>query len=95
MFAQKVLMIRPVNFGFNEETALSNSFQNKLAQTNLNELACAEFDSMIYLLQQNKIDVLVFDDAVSSIKPDAFFLSRILTPSSSSSSSVRLFSFIS
>jgi hypothetical protein len=67
-------MIRPVNFGFNEETAGSNAFQNRNAIKNgVNEKAQQEFDQMVNKLSENGVDVTVVDDTVEPHKPDSIF----------------------
>ena len=44
-----ILMIRPAAFGYNTETAVNNTFQNKpdLAQAEINQQARKEFDSFV------------------------------------------------
>jgi hypothetical protein len=70
-------MIRPVNFGFNTETAESNAFQDiKLAaQTKdvAQEDARREFDEMVRQLQAVGVDVMVYDDTVTPYTPDSIF----------------------
>lgn len=76
MFASKVLMIRPSNFGSNPETIGSNAFQsadNKSEKHSLTEIARQEFDSMIEKLRMNNIEVIVFDDKENPVRPDAIF----------------------
>jgi hypothetical protein len=69
-----ILMIRPVNFGFNEETAASNAFQKKhTAKDDINALAQSEFDRMVNLLRANNVDVMVVDDTMEPGKPDSIF----------------------
>jgi hypothetical protein len=69
-----ILMVRPVNFGFNEQTAASNAFQKKHAVKNgLNALAQSEFDRMVNVLRANKVDVIVVDDTMEPHKPDSIF----------------------
>ncbi|HRG59707.1 MAG TPA: arginine deiminase-related protein [Bacteroidia bacterium] len=68
----KILMIRPASFGYNTETALTNSFQN-IAAVNEAKNAVHEFDQMVLLLQQNEIDVTVVPDTELPEKPDAIF----------------------
>jgi hypothetical protein len=69
-----LLMIRPVNFGFNEQTAESNAFQNKAAQKNgANDAAQREFDGMVNMLRQNGVDVTVVDDTPEPHTPDSIF----------------------
>ncbi len=73
----RILMIRPVNFGFNTETAESNAFQDiKLAaQTKdvAQEDARREFDEMVRQLQAVGVDVMVYDDTVTPYTPDSIF----------------------
>ena len=69
-----ILMIRPNNFGFNEETANDNHYQNKeFLDSNSNENAQKEFDNMIKNLKQNGISVHVFQDDDINYTPDSIF----------------------
>jgi hypothetical protein len=68
----KVLMIRPIQFGFNEETADNNAFQKK-GGGNVQELALAEFNQFVGLLESNGIEVVVVDDTLSPHTPDSIF----------------------
>ena len=69
-----ILMIRPVNFGFNEETAGSNAFQNRDAdKIGVNEKAQQEFDRMVSTLRANGVDVTVIDDTPEPYTPDSVF----------------------
>ncbi|WP_428331128.1 citrulline utilization hydrolase CtlX [Mucilaginibacter sp.] len=69
-----ILMIRPVNFGFNEETAGSNAFQTKVAENDtVNEKAQQEFDGMVNKLRNNGVDVIVIDDTPQPYTPDSIF----------------------
>jgi len=69
-----ILMIRPVNFGFNEQTAGSNAFQNRKAQSeSANAQAQMEFDEMVSILRQNGVDVIVVDDNLEPHTPDSIF----------------------
>jgi hypothetical protein len=70
-----VLMIKPKNFGFNEETAKSNPFQNDIKENN----AIAEFDNFVNLLEDNSVQVLVFEDTPKPKRPDAIFPNWIST----------------
>ena len=72
---QHIAMVRPAAFGFNEETALNNHFQNSEQKNNaaLQEQAVEEFDAMVTLLQDNGIDVLILSDTPLPPKPDAVF----------------------
>ncbi|MBS1746875.1 MAG: amidinotransferase [Bacteroidetes bacterium] len=68
-----VLMIRPVQFTFNAETAVNNSFQvaghADDAQTN----ALNEFDAFVEKLRQQGIDVTVINDTPEPHTPDSIF----------------------
>jgi hypothetical protein len=67
-------MIRPVNFGFNEQTAESNAFQNRDAQSeSANRQAQKEFDGMVNTLRANGVDVTVVDDTMEPHTPDSIF----------------------
>lgn len=72
-----ILMIRPVRFGFNEQTAASNAFQDvKLAaQTKdlAQEDAQREFDEMVRQLQAAGVEVIVVEDTPEPHTPDSIF----------------------
>lgn len=69
-----LLMIRPVNFGYNEETAGSNAFQQRDPEGFLvQEKALNEFNNMVSLLRENGADVTVIDDTEEPHKPDSIF----------------------
>jgi hypothetical protein len=69
----KILMIRPLHFGYNAETAVNNSFQMKSHTENLSEKAVQEFDHFVSVLQNNGIDVTVVEDSPEPHTPDAIF----------------------
>lgn len=69
-----ILMIRPVNFAFNDETAGSNAFQKRNTEKNeANEKAQWEFDGMVNILRENRVDVTVIDDTADPYTPDSIF----------------------
>lgn len=68
-----ILMIRPVSFGFNEQTAGSNSFQNRVEEQNIQQKALAEFDAFAGTLRANGLDVTIIDDTVEPHTPDSIF----------------------
>ena len=69
-----ILMIRPINFGYNEETAKDNHYQIKeLTHKNVNERAQKEFDNMVFNLRQNGVSVYVFQDDENEYTPDSIF----------------------
>ena len=65
-------MIRPNNFGFNRETAESNTFQKDLEIADLSKKAQNEFDRMVDTLQSKGIALEVFEDQKIAL-PDAVF----------------------
>lgn len=73
--APSLLMVRPVSFGFDQETAQSNTFQHDLPlrKEALREQACREFDTAIEQLEKHDIPVTVFEDSLEPEKPDAVF----------------------
>ena len=69
----KLLMVRPVRFGFNEQTASSNRFQNDVATEDIRERAIEEFDGMVGLLRANDVPVIVVEDTPEPRTPDSIF----------------------
>lgn len=71
---KRVFMVRPAAFGFNAETAATNGFQQTGAEVeNPSELAQEEFDQLVFQLQQEGANVLVYQDTLLPEKPDAVF----------------------
>lgn len=72
-----ILMIRPVNFGFNQETAESNAFQDaefgKQNQGQAQQVALKQFDEMVEQLQKAGVNVMVIDDTAEPHTPDSIF----------------------
>ncbi|RVU00756.1 amidinotransferase [Mucilaginibacter limnophilus] len=69
-----ILMIRPVNFGFNEQTAESNAFQNREGvKDDVQQKALQEFNGFVDILRQNGVRVTVVDDTPSPHTPDSIF----------------------
>ena len=68
-----LLMIRPVNFAFNAETAVNNAFQAAGNDAGAQEKARQEFDAFVLLLQQNGVDVTVIEDTPEPYTPDSIF----------------------
>lgn len=69
-------MIRPSNFGFNEDAFFSNSFQNKPEASEIDLIqksALFEFDDFVNQLRDLNVEVIVFDDFPSSKTPDSIF----------------------
>ena len=69
-----ILMIRPVSFAFNEQTAGSNAFQNRNAeQQRVQDNALQEFNRFVDLLRENGVEVIVIDDTLEPHTPDSIF----------------------
>lgn len=70
-----VFMVRPAAFGFNPDTALTNTYQHRPAEPALqiSQQAVKEFDRMVDLLQAHDVQVHVFNDTPMPPKPDAVF----------------------
>ena len=75
--ASIILMIRPVAFGFNQQTAVSNAFQNAefgLAhKENAQEIALKEFDAIVAKLRAVGVNVLIINDTLEPHTPDSIF----------------------
>ncbi|MDP9197757.1 MAG: arginine deiminase-related protein [Pseudomonadota bacterium] len=71
--ANAVLMIRPLCFGANPETAASNRFQQTSAEAGAVSTAQREFDGLAQALGDAGIAVHVVDDTPEPPKPDACF----------------------
>jgi len=69
----QLLMIRPVDFKFNAQTAGNNKFQQASEQTNIQDLALKEFDDFVNILRENKVEVTVIDDTLQPETPDSIF----------------------
>jgi len=69
-----LLMIRPVSFGYNEQTASSNTFQSQSADQQLVQVkALAEFDGLVKVLRDNGVSVTVIEDTLEPHTPDSIF----------------------
>jgi hypothetical protein len=68
-----ILMIRPVNFGYNPETAVNNAFQIKGQDDNTQKKALKEFDAFVDLLRHYGVDVTVVEDTMEPHTPDSIF----------------------
>lgn len=70
-----ILMVRPVNFRMNEQTAVNNFFQEDLAIKNaeINRKAQAEFDAFVEKLRAVGVEVIVEQDDEKLDTPDSIF----------------------
>ena len=70
-----ILMIEPVAFGFNKETAANNYFQKNDDQTSfaIQQKAHQEFIDMVTKLRANAVDVIAISDTFLPHTPDSIF----------------------
>ena len=71
-----IVMIRPVAFRMNEQTAVNNYYQkviDGLLPATVNAKAQAEFDAYVEKLRAVGINVIVIDDTVEPDTPDSVF----------------------
>ncbi|WP_306353578.1 citrulline utilization hydrolase CtlX [Flavobacterium sp. '19STA2R22 D10 B1'] len=71
-----ILMIRPVAFRMNEQTAVNNYYQkvlDNLLPATVNAKAQEEFDAFVVKLRAVGVNVIVVDDTVSPDTPDSIF----------------------
>lgn len=70
--ARKVILVRPVGFGYSKETAATNGFQQDLAIPDIQRKVELEFAALKQALVKCGIDILVLDPRDPSA-PDAVF----------------------
>jgi len=71
-----IMMIRPVKFRMNEQTAVNNYYQkviDGLSSDDVQEKALYEFDTFVTKLRDNGVTVLTIDDTVDPDTPDSIF----------------------
>jgi len=68
-----IMMIEPVSFGFNEETASNNYFQQNTHIEDAQTKALKEFQQFVDRLSSHDVDVLVVKDTPSPLTPDSIF----------------------
>ena len=70
-----ILMIRPVAFRMNEQTAVNNYFMEDLDLKNqsINEKAQTEFDDFVTVLRDKGVHVIVMEDTKEPDTPDSIF----------------------
>ncbi len=70
---KSILMIEPTSFGFNNETASNNYFQQNILIEQAQEKAFDEFEKFVETLKSNGILVHVIKDTVNPKTPDSIF----------------------
>jgi len=70
-----ILMIRPIAFRMNEETAVNNYFQKNVEEEKdqLTAKAQKEFDDFVSKLRKVGVEVTVIDDVLENNTPDSIF----------------------
>lgn len=68
-----VLMIEPVAFGYNAQTAENNYFQNNSENENTQEKALQEFQNFVEKLRSKGINVVTVKDTAEPHTPDSIF----------------------
>jgi hypothetical protein len=74
--ADTILMIRPVKFGYNVETAENNHYQRELSEiapAEIQNRALAEFNQLVATLTQRGVKVIAVDDTAEKETPDSIF----------------------
>ncbi|MCB0496416.1 MAG: amidinotransferase [Cyclobacteriaceae bacterium] len=71
-----ILMIRPVAFRMNEQTAVNNYYQHKITDLTADEKqekALQEFDEFVNKLRNVGVEVIVANDTLQPSSPDSIF----------------------
>ena len=71
-----ILMVRPIGFRMNEQTAVNNYYQQELEDTlpvTINAKAQKEFDAFVSKLQEKGVEVIVVNDTETPSTPDSIF----------------------
>lgn len=68
-----VLMIEPIAFGYNAETAENNYFQVEQKGSDIQSRALAEFNSFVGKLRNKGVNVITIKDTLDPHTPDSIF----------------------
>lgn len=71
-----IMMIRPVAFYMNEQTAVNNYYQKNeegVSAEDIQKEALSQFDLFVEKLKAEGVDVTVFDDTAEPATPDSIF----------------------
>ena len=72
----KILMIRPVSFRMNEQTAVNNFYQhplNGLSAEEIQSKALTEFNNFAAKLRKSGVEIVVIEDTLVPSTPDSIF----------------------
>ncbi|MBQ0148371.1 MAG: amidinotransferase [Flavobacteriaceae bacterium] len=74
-YTNTILMVEPVNFNYNPQTAVNNYFQNQVddAAEKIQQEALEEFRTMVSTLRSKGINVLTIKDTLTPHTPDSIF----------------------
>ena len=73
---KNILMIEPVSFNYNAETALNNYFQKRdsnFSKSHIQKKALEEFNNFVKLLRSKQVNVHVIKDTIHPLTPDSIF----------------------
>ena len=73
---KNILMIEPVSFNYNAETALNNYFQKSVtnfSKSQIQKKALEEFNNFVKLLRSKQVNVHVIKDTIHPLTPDSIF----------------------
>ncbi len=68
-----VLMVEPVAFGYNSQTAENNYFQVQQKEADIQQRALAEFNAFVQKLRDKGINVVTIKDTAEPHSPDSIF----------------------
>ena len=71
-----IMMIKPVAFRYNEQTAVNNYYQkvlDNLTPEQTQENALSEFNNFVKILEEKSINVIVIEDTKTPDTPDSIF----------------------
>lgn len=71
--ANTVLMVEPIAFGYNSQTAQNNYFQVEQKEADIQEKALAEFNNFVAKLRDKGIQVITVKDTLEPHSPDSIF----------------------
>ena len=71
--AKTVLMVEPIAFGYNSQTAENNYFQKEQKESDIQEKALIEFNNFADQLREKGIEVITVKDTLDPHSPDSIF----------------------
>lgn len=77
-----IFMVNPNHFGYNDQTAETNTFQTEVSaklESEVEAKAKSEFETFISTISEHGIEVFVFDPPIDQVCPDAIFPNNWIT----------------